>query len=140
MEVMFGATINIWAVLVGAVVTFALGALWFSPVLFGHPWMALVGLTEEKIKENPPSPMIYIYCFVVYIFLSYMLAVFASKLGLQTFGDGILLGIAAWVGITLPSTLPNYLFEGRPMKLYAINLGYPFASILIISVIVTLWR
>ena len=36
--------INLWAVLVSTVAFWALGALWYSPVLFGKRWQKEVGL------------------------------------------------------------------------------------------------
>src|SRR6266853_498592 len=36
------ANINILAVIVAAVLTFVLGAVWYSPVLFAKQWMALL--------------------------------------------------------------------------------------------------
>jgi len=44
--------VNYVAVLVCAVVTFLLGGLWYSPVLFAKRWVALVGLTEEQMKKG----------------------------------------------------------------------------------------
>src|SRR5437667_249954 len=37
------ANVNIVAVLVAALLTFVLGAFWYSPVLFARQWMLLVG-------------------------------------------------------------------------------------------------
>src|SRR3989442_1721528 len=45
------ANINILAVLVAAVLTFVLGAVWYSPVLFAKQWMAAQGYTPEKLEE-----------------------------------------------------------------------------------------
>ena len=44
--------INIWAVLVSAVAFWALGALWYSPVLFGKRWQKEVGMTDEELGKS----------------------------------------------------------------------------------------
>jgi len=44
--------INYLAVLVATVVNFVLGGLWYSPLLFGKKWMALMNVTEEEIKKK----------------------------------------------------------------------------------------
>ena len=49
--------VNWLAVIVGAVASFALGALWYSPKIFGKKWMEGVGLTPEDTKMGA-SPMI----------------------------------------------------------------------------------
>ncbi|MEM7292641.1 MAG: DUF1761 domain-containing protein [Pseudomonadota bacterium] len=43
--------VNWLAVIVGAVLAFLLGWLWFSPKLFGEKWAAGVGVT---LNEGPP--------------------------------------------------------------------------------------
>src|SRR5258706_16288877 len=45
------ANINILAVIVAAVLTFVLGAVWYSPVLFAKQWMAAQGYTQERLEE-----------------------------------------------------------------------------------------
>jgi hypothetical protein len=44
--------INVWAVLVSALAFWALGALWYSPVLFSKRWQKEVGFKEEDITKS----------------------------------------------------------------------------------------
>ena len=46
---------NIFAVLVGAVASMALGALWYSPLLFGNAWMAAIGKTHDQLGPAGPA-------------------------------------------------------------------------------------
>lgn len=46
------SSVNIPAVLVAAISTFAVGGLWYSPLLFGRSWMQEAGLTDEKVKKG----------------------------------------------------------------------------------------
>ena len=49
--------INYLAVLVAALATFFLGALWYSPILFAKAWMRAHDYTPEKLhqmKKKPP--------------------------------------------------------------------------------------
>jgi len=39
--------LHFWPLLIAAIVRFAIGALWFSPVLFGKTFAALAGCSEE---------------------------------------------------------------------------------------------
>ena len=50
--------VNWLAVLVGAVVAFALGWLWYSPKLFGTKWAAGVGLSMDDSSGPPAAAMI----------------------------------------------------------------------------------
>src|SRR2546428_12300407 len=45
------ANVNVLAVIVAAVATFILGAVWYSPVLFAKQWMQAHGYTPEKLEE-----------------------------------------------------------------------------------------
>src|SRR2546430_4078840 len=45
------ANVNLLAVLVAAVLTIVLGAVWYSPVLFAKQWMHAHGYTPEKVEE-----------------------------------------------------------------------------------------
>ena len=48
-------TINWIAVLVAGISSFGLGAIWYSPKLFGNAWMKDNGLTEEKLRAGNPA-------------------------------------------------------------------------------------
>jgi hypothetical protein len=43
--------VNALAVIVAAVLTFGLGAVWYSPVLFAKQWMAAQGHTPEMLAQ-----------------------------------------------------------------------------------------
>ncbi|MBA2685130.1 MAG: DUF1761 family protein [Gemmatimonadaceae bacterium] len=48
------STLNVWAVLVAAVVAFVLGALWYSPPVFGKLWQKANGFGPgEPPKAGP---------------------------------------------------------------------------------------
>ena len=52
------AGVNWLAVIVGAVVAFALGWLWYSPKLFGEKWAQGVGVTFDDSSGPSPVAMI----------------------------------------------------------------------------------
>ena len=43
--------INYWAVLVGILANMAIGALWYSPVMFATPWIKELGTNQEEIQQ-----------------------------------------------------------------------------------------
>jgi hypothetical protein len=47
--------INHCAVLVCALANLALGAIWYSPLLFYKPWMKENNFTEDDLKKNNPA-------------------------------------------------------------------------------------
>jgi len=65
--------INYLAVLVAALIPMAVGALWYSPALFAKKWMALVGKTEEEMKNVNPMKA-YGISFLTSLIMAYVLA------------------------------------------------------------------
>ena len=49
--------INFLAVLVATIVSMVLGALWYSPILFGKLWAKLSKFTEEDIEKAKKKGM-----------------------------------------------------------------------------------
>jgi hypothetical protein len=113
--------INVVGALVGGLLSFVVGALWYSPALFGRPWMAAAGLTEEQIESASVPRMILVTAPASLV----AALVFAAFLGVATGpGFGAAAGVAAgafWVGT---SYAISYTFEQRPPALLAVNAGY----------------
>ncbi|MBI2828340.1 MAG: DUF1761 domain-containing protein [Acidobacteria bacterium] len=103
------------------VLGFVLGALWYGP-LFGKRWMTAVGMTMEQIRQECNPAMTYGATFVLGLVASYVFGLYLGPNPGRAFS--IVAGAAAglcWVATALAT---NYLFEGRPAVLIAINGGY----------------
>jgi hypothetical protein len=130
------ADLNWLAVLVGAVAYWLLGALWYSPVLFGKKWGAITGITAE----NAGSPVATYLGSLVVMFLQVTAVAFlAHATGVTELVDGLELGLGIGVGFCALQLVLNQLYEKRSRELLAINAGYAIVGLTIASVIVTLW-
>ncbi len=69
------------AVIVGTVLAFLLGWLWFSPLLFGKKWAEGVGIELGSASKMPVAPMI--LQLVATFFLSWAVGVAAVHYGLM---------------------------------------------------------
>lgn len=131
------SNINYFAVIVSAIASMALGALWYSPLLFVKGWMAENGFTEESMKgRNPFTPMI--TAFILNIFMAFVLAMFLS--GPSDFVWGLIAGGLAGIGWVAVSIGIVYLFEGRSLKLFLINGGYSAINLIIMGGILGAWK
>lgn len=133
--------LNWLAVIVGAVIYFALGALWYSPVLFARPWQRSIGWDPER---TPPemSPTTYIVPFLGYLVMSTAVGMLAAALGSDTFAEGIVLGLVLGVGLSLMLTLIDANFDPnkpQPWTWFAINGSYHAIGLVIVAVIVSIW-
>ena len=141
MEFDFGE-LNYLAIVVGVVINMVLGALWYSPVLVGKPWMAAAGITAEDIEEAGKGEQYkgYAIAVVVSIVLVFVLALLTRNLGIDEPLDGLVLGLVAGIGLVAASQAPNYSFEGRSLRLFLINLGYSVVGFAIIGVLLAVWQ
>ena len=132
--------INYIAVVVAIVINMALGAAWYSPLLFAKPWMAANDLTEESISEAGSATKGYVVAVIASIVIAFAIALFAQASGVDTAVEGLLLGLAAGLGFVATTFAANYIFESRPLKLYLINAGYPVVSLALIGLLIGAWQ
>ncbi|HEU5260136.1 MAG TPA: DUF1761 domain-containing protein [Gemmatimonadales bacterium] len=135
-------TVNILAVIVAAVATFILGAVWYSPVLFAKQWMQAHGYTPEKVEEMRKKGMARAYAVSVlcYLAMAYVLALLASYTQATTLAQGLWLGFLAWLGFAAPLGLTANMFSDKPIAVWVIDAGYQLAHLLLMGAIVSLWR
>lgn len=133
--------LNWLAVIVGALIYFALGALWYSPVLFARPWQRSIGWDPEA---TPPemNPMTYVVPFFAYLVMAVAVGMIAAAVGSDSLADGIVLGLVLGVGLSLMHTLVDANFDPnkpQPWTWFAINGSYHALGLLIVSAIVSIW-
>lgn len=109
------------AVVAATIASFAVGAVWYSPLLFAKPWQHETGVTEEKARgSNVPLTMA--GAFGLTFLMTLVFALFLGRnTGLQF---GAATGFAAGLFWVAASVGVNHLFEGRSLKLFLINGGY----------------
>jgi hypothetical protein len=126
--------INWIAVLLATVSAFVVGGLWYSPILFAKPWMALTGATEQKMK-NANMGLIYGTTFVLAAIAATNLAFFVGQ---ESASMAAFYGFAAGAGWVATSYGTTYLFEQKPFKLWAINAGYHVVTLTLMGLIIGL--
>lgn len=130
-------TINWLAVLVAGISAFAVGGIWYSPVLFGNAWMKASTLTEEQIKQGSKGK-IFGFTFIFSILMSANLAIFLNDAKTDLawgFTAGVLAGIWTFCAIAIHS-----LFELKSWVCILINGGYSLVSLALMGAILGVWR
>ena len=130
------SSINLWAVLVTVVISMVIGALWYSPVLFGNVWMKLVGLKPGETR-TAAGPMI--GTVIMTLIASYLLAVFIKLAGATTATEGLVVALLLSIVIAAKIAV-NYFFEGRGFKLYLLTIGFHVIPYLIGGVLLAVWQ
>ena len=113
--------VSLVATLVGTLLGFALGALWYGP-LFGKTWMAAVGLNMEAVRRDFNPAKTYGTVFVLGLISSYVFGLYLGPNPGRAFA--VAAGAAAGICWVATALATNYLFEGRPARLMLINGGY----------------
>ena len=133
--------INYLTVLVAAILNMAVGALWYSPTLFGKAWMELVGFKpEDAQKRMAGMQRAYSLTFVASFVMAYALARVLWYAKVTTVGGGVLIGLLAWIGFVATTQGANYVFEGKPFRLFTINTGYSLVALVIMGALLAVWR
>ena len=133
--------VNYVAVLVAAIVQMVVGALWYSPLLFGKMWMKLSGLTQKQLEEAKKKGMgkSYTLMFLGTLVMSYVLAHFVTYTGATTFVLGMQTGFWIWLGFLATTTMGMVLWDNKPWSLYVLNNGYHLVVLLLMGGILAVW-
>ncbi len=136
------STINFWPVLVAAVVAFGIGALWYSPVLFGKEWMSLSKISDKNIDEADSSGMWkrYVGQLIITIVMFAVLGFLVSATVSRTAGDGAFLGFIAWLGFSITASVGEMLWMKKPIKLLLISEVCTLITWIVGGAIIGAWR
>lgn len=130
-------SLNFWAVIVSALSTFLIGGLWYSPAVFGKPWMRENNFTEEQLKGRNMGK-IFGLAFLLALIAALNLAMF---LGPENRPEmGALWGFAAGFGWVATFVGTHYLFEKKSMTLFLINAGYSIVALTLMGVILAAFQ
>lgn len=129
-------TVNVWAVLLAAVVYFALGAGWYGAL--SKPWMAAVGLTRDHVEAGS-NPAIYVLTFVLEAVTVFTLAVLLRNSSLSGLGGGASLGVLVGLGIWFALMSVTFMYESRKPALFLIDGGYHLLALTVAGAILGAW-
>jgi hypothetical protein len=138
--------INYLAVLVSAILIFALGGLWYSPALFAKRWIALQNKTEEQMRAEAAAanmPLLYFVAFVCAFIQAWVLAMVIghmSQVAEMSVAHAAIFSALLWVGFAGSTSFATSLFSGGARQLWAINSLYNLVSFVIAGIILAVWR
>lgn len=137
-------SINIWAVLVAAIVAFIIGFLMHGPVA-GKLWMKLANIHptgKEKFSDMYGQMF---WNFVVNIVTAWALAIIytlistSSLVAATSLVNGFTAAFITWLGFMVTTTSIEVIWMGRSIKLWLFEC---FSSLLVMfamGIIISLW-
>ncbi|MGV7928877.1 MAG: DUF1761 domain-containing protein [Spirochaetota bacterium] len=134
---MLESDINHLAVIAAAIVSMAIGAIWYSPFIFGKVWMIQSGLRPEDMKGKGRAMTI---AAVSALVAAYVLAHFMALLDVQSPSRGLVVAFWVWLGFVATVMALEMGFGGKSLKAYLIEAGNQLASFLAMAAVLSIWR
>jgi Protein of unknown function (DUF1761) len=132
---------NFIAIIVAAAVGFALGGLWYSPLLFAKQWVAAHGFTSEQLASmKADAPRSYGISFVAMIVMAAVLSIILNHIGAHDWRSGALWAAHIWLGFAATIGLMSYLYTGKRFAVYAIDAGYQLLYLVVMGAILGAWH
>ena len=130
---------NHFAVVVAAIVFFALGAGWYT--VLADPWAAGIGKTMDQLqRESRGSFTPMVMGFVAILVMCYTLSSLLNRLGETTAAGGAKVAAFVALGFVAANIALNYAFEVRGVTLWTINSGYVLVGLTLAGAIIGGWR
>ncbi|MFD2169812.1 DUF1761 domain-containing protein [Tumebacillus lipolyticus] len=127
--------LNWLAILVSGLCYYAIGGLWYSPLLFGNAWIRLRKINQWEMTGSM-APMI--GAVFVNLGSAFILALLLQATGVQGIADGLQTAILAGITISLAIGL-NHLFENAKFKLFLLTIGYHLLAYVAMGIILSAW-
>ena len=122
-------------ILIGAVIQMVLGALWYSPLLFGKTWMKWMGYTDKSMEKAKAGGMAkyYLAAFVGAVLTSFVLVRIIILIGAVSLSGGMVTALLLWLGFAVPLLLSSVLWEKKPFKVYLLNIAHYLVSFVVVG-------
>ncbi len=128
--------VDLFAVVLAALLNMAIGMLWYSPLLFGKEWMELSGRSERELKQAKKGMWkTYSASFIMGFVMAYVLAMFIEIFKARLTIEAMQIAFMAWLGFVATTIANDFLYSGKPMKLYWINAGYYAVSLIAMGMV-----
>jgi len=135
-------TLNFWPILVSAIVSFVIGALWYSPILFGREWMELSKISDDDMRSAKEKGVtkLYVAQFILSLVSWSVLAFIISSVEGMSASDGAFIGLIVWIGFVATDALSKVMWEKKPFKLALIGSVGMLLNMVVSGAIMGAWR
>lgn len=134
--------LNWLAILAAAFAYFALGALWYSKILFVKRWLADLKIDVNNPDASKGMGLMFTGSFVLMLVQCIAIAILAERIGIRGSGwmSGVKLGAVVSCCFAAAAVGVNYFYEKKPLSLFLINGGYAVVGNIIAGIIICSWR
>jgi hypothetical protein len=133
--------INYIAVILATLSSMVVGAIWYTPKVFGNYWMKKSGVTPSGNSKDAIRPI------VVTVIVSFITAWVLAGAAWISFDfyqgsflvNALITALILWAGFTAARFVTHDQFDNRPAGLTVLNCAHELVTILIMAVIIGVW-
>lgn len=130
--------VNYLAVVLAMLSSMVVGSIWYARSAFGNAWIKLARIDMSEDGSTVWKPIA--ISMVAGLITAYVLA-HVAFLSNQFFGNSFLQDALStafwmWLGFSAARFITHDAFEGRPMKLTAINISNDFVTIMVMGLVI----
>ena len=129
--------IHFFPLLAAALARMAIGALWYSPILFLPTWHRVSGVSEAEMKGGMGRAIA--IDFVGSLIMAFVLLHAVKYAGAATASQGMAVGFFNWLGFIAVVTIGTVTYLRKPFQLFLVQNGYLLLSLLAMGAILALW-
>jgi hypothetical protein len=132
--------LNVYAIVLAAVVGFMFGWLWYG-VLFSKQWQAAVGKTEAELKAEGPNAMPFVIAFVAQLIMAWVLAGVIGHIepAHVSLKGSLITAALVWLGFVATTLAVNHTFQGADRTLTLIDGGHWLGVLLLQGAVIGLF-
>ncbi|MGE3954547.1 MAG: DUF1761 domain-containing protein [Parachlamydiales bacterium] len=130
--------LNYFPIIVAAIIYVVIGAIWYSPAVFGKLWMQWSDCDPDACKGKR-AVVAWVGSFVVGLVVAWGLSVLIHNLGYTTFIAGGYVGILAWAGFVMTTQFGGVLWGGKHLFVWLIHAGCSLITLWVMGGIIASW-
>jgi hypothetical protein len=129
-----------WAVVVAVIISFVASSIYY--IVFLKQWASVseVGSEAAKKKSKAPEPIKGLFQLARTVILTLVVGYLVSHLHITDLAGAIGLSLILWIGFPVMLLSGSVMWEKSPVKLAVLHAGDSLMTLLIMSLLLTLWR
>jgi hypothetical protein len=129
--------LNWLAVVVATIAWFAFSAIWYSIPPLSNAWANAAKV--DTTGDGPPLALLFVPTLIGYFVTTVVIGLLVEGLGVDSLGDGVVLGVVLGVGFGMVGALVNQVYEGKGSSYFLINGVNAVIAYGIVAGILSVW-
>lgn len=130
--------INFWAVLLGAVASMVIGAIFYADGVFGKEWKKLGKIDTKRFEKEMAVNMmqVFVYALITSYAVAFVACLYQGYHHSSWISAGVVSALVLFVGVSATTVTIHNSLNQIPKKLTSITLSNRFLSILAMGLII----